>query len=284
MNHRADAHGDGPGGFYEGISAPHGSRIMRDREHGRVGLAGQPRAAHVVTAAPAGSEARAFRENHDPPAVGQPAPALLERLLEGAGGGAAVDRDRAHHRESPAEEGHAQQLALEDPDLWRKNDLIGQRFPCRLMLGQDDARVAGKVFAPDHAIAHPANYRGHSNDQMRPSRDNAIAGNRSEGEGEQRDDGEDERDREPEHLINDRTQERDGQTHATMWRTAAARSAKTGVPSGSPPAALVLAPLPVSTSIGCAPAAAAACRSRSESPTLGTPATSTLNRWAMSMT
>src|SRR5207342_2267995 len=34
--------------------------------------------------------------------------------------------------------------------------------------------------------------------------------------------------------------------HATIWRTASARSANTGVPSGSPPAAWVLVPLPVS--------------------------------------
>ena len=44
----------------------------------------------------------------------------------------------------------------------------------------------------------------------------------------------------------------------------------------------VASPLPVSTSIGAAPTAAAACRSRSESPTLGTPFRSTLKRRAIS--
>ena len=52
--------------------------------------------------------------------------------------------------------------------------------------------------------------------------------------------------------------------------------------SGKSPSRSVFSPLPVSTSIGCAPTASAACRSRSESPMQGTPVMSTPKRWPIS--
>src|SRR4029079_14338275 len=132
------------------------------------------------------------------------------------------------------------------------------RFPRRLMLGEDDAGPRGKIAEPCYAIANAADYPGQVGYKMRPGRNDPVTRNRFEGESAQRNDGEHNGYREPEEFVDDRTHQCRESAHATILRTASARSAKTGVPSGNPPAVSVSAPFPVSTSIGLAPAAAAA--------------------------
>src|SRR4029078_10822075 len=65
---------------------------------------------------------------------------------------------------------------------------------------------------------------------------------------------------------------RSRQSSASSAEAANARSGKITVFRGNPPSRSVFSPLPVSTSIGCAPTVSAACKSRSPSPTQGTPA------------
>src|SRR5688500_11634884 len=106
---------------------------------------------------------------------------------------------------------------------------------------------------------------------MRPARGDAIAVEARKGE-RGKDDQEVKRgDDELQERVERRAQHDRNPVHCVRASTAAERSANIFVFSGRPPSALVFFPLPVSTSTGSAPTAAAHCKSRKASPTAGTP-------------
>src|SRR5471030_1943906 len=146
------------------------------------------------------------------------------------------------------------------------------------MLGQDHHRFSGNVFAAAHFVADAEQIYRQPGGKARPTGDDLPARNAQQRRDAHHqhpighdDDGK-------QNLVDEGAQE----NHAASARAAAARSRCISVPSGRPPDFCVGSPLPVSTRIGLAPAALAACRSRRESPIAGTPTSATLKRSAIS--
>src|SRR6267143_5412706 len=100
--------------------------------------------------------------------------------------------------------------------------------------------------------------------ESRPARDDAVAPHARQRKRGKRDEGIGRRDDE----LRERKEARAEPRHGARYSANAARSGKTCVPGGRWSSACVFCPLPVRTSTGRAPAAAAACTSRSASPTM----------------
>src|SRR6185312_6516223 len=79
-----------------------------------------------------------------------------------------VDGDGGEHREAPAEQRYPQQLLLEDPDLWREDDLECQRFPRRLVLREDDERPARHALHAPNDVAYSTDPLRGAHDEPRP--------------------------------------------------------------------------------------------------------------------
>ena len=216
----ADAHGDLTGIFQERVTRPDMAGVVRHRNHRRTGLDREPGAAQLVGPPLARREPVALGEDHDPEPLREPLAPLLEGLPERLHAGAALDGDGAHHGQAPAEERHPQELALDHPDLRRQEDLKRERLPGRLVLGEDDAGLSGEVLQSAHFVVDAAERAGQPDHHARPDGDEAVAGQRVQGKGEQRqqrpDDGQ--------CRLHQEEQQRAHNDHAMIARTAAARS------------------------------------------------------------
>ena len=210
-------------------------------------------------------DARSFRENDDPVASFQPFATLIDHLTQRVLAGLAVDRDHLYRSERPAEEGDHQQGLLQHEDLVGKNRLQTDRFPGRLMLGEDDRRRARDVLPPDDAVVQSENVAADRHEAGAPDGDEPEAHAHRQDNGQCHQKAERRGDQGGEDQVDDGPD--DGNHVLRMCSTAAVRSLKTRVPAGRLPSASVFSPLPVRTRMGSAPAVTAASRSRSESPT-----------------
>ncbi len=261
---RPDAHRDRAGALEKRVARPEQARVVRHRHDRRAARRGEPRAAELIGTALARTHAGALRKYHDPEALLEPFTAAPRDGPQSRDAARAVDGDRAHQREAPAEERDPQELALEHMHLRRKDQLERQRLPRRLVLGENHRRARRQVLAPFDAPADAEQRGGEPDDQARPAGNDLVAQHarqRKRRQGEQRVRWRDQDER-------SREQRRAHPRHGASCSANAARSANTCVPGGRLPSALVFLPLPVSTSTGRAPAAAAACTSRSASPTM----------------
>src|SRR5919204_5051341 len=162
--------------------------------------------------------------------------------------------------------------------LRRKDDLEGHRFPCRLMLRQDYRRPIRQVLASLDAPIDAEQRACQPDVEARPARDDAIAPHARQRKGGERK----ERIGRGDEDLREHKEARAEPRHGARCSANAARSAKTCVPGGRLPSACVFCPLPVRTSTGRAPAAAAACTSRSPSPTMYVSFSAMLKRRATS--
>ena len=126
------------------------------------------RRAQLVAAALAGFDARAFGENRNPKAVFFARQTLLHQLRSGFDAGFAVDADGFGHFQPPAEKGDFEQLFFRHIHLQREDFLQRQRFPAALVLGADNRRLGGDVFAPFDAVVEPDNVFQRPQQQSRP--------------------------------------------------------------------------------------------------------------------
>src|SRR5207245_11307851 len=131
-----------PGTLHESIARPEQTGVVGDWHDRRAARHREPGAADVVFAPLAGPHARALRKYHHPES-------LLEALAAAARDAAqrryatrAVDRDRAHQREPPAEKRDPQQLALQHQHLGREDLLEGERLPGGVGLAPDQRWAA----------------------------------------------------------------------------------------------------------------------------------------------
>src|SRR5260221_870526 len=279
-NERADDHLDDAGLLLESVAPPELTRVVGNRQDRRSGARGERGAADAVASPLAGRHARALGKARYPQARAQALRALLDDLLARRVPARAIDRDAANRHQAPADEGQPQQLLLHDPALRREAGLDEDRLPRRLVLRHDDRGFLRHLLPAAHLA-------GDAKAQLDPTQhDHGIGARGVEGavatEEAPRGDYEAER-----HGDGDRAdQEQDGAQRdhagAMSWRLASARSSKTSALAGIPPSARVFVPLPVSTRIGCAPTASAACRSLRLSPIAGTPLSSVWNRAAIS--
>src|SRR5262249_6213847 len=138
--------GDGARTLQESVARPDQAGVVGDGNDRRAGGGSEPRAADLVRPFLARRDAGAFGEDDHPEALREALLAALRHEAQRRMAAAAVDRDRAHQREAPAEEGYPQQLALEHVHLRRKEELEGERLPRRLVLGEDDRRALREVF------------------------------------------------------------------------------------------------------------------------------------------
>src|SRR5687768_8018711 len=276
---RADHHLHAAGVLAERVTRPVFARIVRHRQDGRAGTHREQRSADAVAPDLARSDARALGENRHPHSLREAPPALLHDLVARAVAAGAVDRDAADRVEAPADERQPEQLALDDPALRREAALHEERLPGRLVLGHRDHGIVRNVFPAFHLAGDGEAPFDPFEHHRRVVAGEEAARPPAEEPPERHEDAVHRRDGDPADEEGDRAQHAHA---ATRWRAASARLSKTCVLRGMPPSSRVRAPLPVSTRIGCAPTASAACRSFRLSPTTGTPFSSVWKRDAIS--
>src|SRR3954466_16029454 len=132
------------------------------------------------------------------------------------------------------------------------------------MLCEDHCRPSGQMLAPLDAPVDAEDRPREPDVEPRPTRDEVVAPHAGQGKGGEGH----ERIRRRDKDLHERKEARAEPRHGARYSANAARSANTCVPGGRLPSACVFWPLPVSTKTGRAPAAAAACTSRSASPTM----------------
>ncbi|KPY65061.1 hypothetical protein ALO94_201060 [Pseudomonas syringae pv. spinaceae] len=113
---------------------------MSNRQNRKDGVYRKCRAATRELADLAVRHTRAFREDQHPDAVLEQFVALLGDFPECSLRVVTVDGDGAQHGHRPAEEGHVQQLTLEDLAQWLEIRRQKEGFPRALMVGDDHAR------------------------------------------------------------------------------------------------------------------------------------------------
>ena len=146
------------------------------------------------------------------------------------------------------------------------------------MLGKDHCRASGQVLAAFHAPVDAENRSRQSDHEARPAGDDAIARHGRKRERGERQKGVGRSDEQQRQREESRAQRR----HGAKCSANAARSGNTCVAAGRFPSSRVFRPLPVSTSTGRAPAAAAAYTYLRASPTMYTSFSDTLKRRATS--
>src|SRR6266581_6657667 len=152
VDRRAYLHRYDPRALEKGLAAPEQSGIVRDRHHRNAAFHGEPGPAHMILAALAGSDPRAFGEDRNPETLREALMAEFRHAPERPGAAAAVDGDRAHQCKTPSEERNPQELALQYQYLRRENHLECERFPRRLVLGENHRGRARQVLNADHTI------------------------------------------------------------------------------------------------------------------------------------
>src|SRR5690606_32378364 len=244
---------------------PEHAGVVRDRQDRQTGVHRQGCTTAGKLALLPDRHTGAFRENQHPGAPLQTFLALLGYLAQSCLGVFAVDGDGLEQPHGPAEEGHAQQLALEHlgQGLEVRRDKEG--FPRALVLGEDYTGFGRNVFRPVNFIAQanqrlaqpygaaaPVLYHEAITLVERHERRKNQA-HQAPGKGSER----------QQEIEQWDAQGKRG-FHAALpskWSTTAARSSKTRVPGGSVPSR-VRRPLPVLTRQGSPPSNMPACRSR----------------------
>src|SRR5574343_661845 len=273
--------GFGHAGGDKGLARPQFAGIVRDRHNLAADMRCQVGATGLVALFLPRCDPGAFREDDDVETLLQALAPLGDDLIERILASVAVDRDHFHGRQPPAEEGNLEQFLLEDENAVgaaRHAVLQGHGFPGRLVLGQDDAGFLGHVFLADDLGPDTQDMFDAKLGSQAPEFAKTVGPDAAQ-QGAGDDDQRGRQHRPDDGVGHEQGGAYDVHAYLSLPRiasTAAARSANSSVFSGKPPSALVLTPLPVSTSMGWQPAAALACRSRRESPIEATPARSTL--------
>ena len=98
-----------------------------------------------------GLDASAFGKDQHPAALRQPLGAVLDDLLQRRTGIVAVDRYRAHHRQSPAKKRNPQQFTLEQDAQLRKQRGQKDRLPTCLLYTSPSPRDRTRSRMPSSA-------------------------------------------------------------------------------------------------------------------------------------
>ena len=125
-----------PGRLRNALRGQHRPALCATGTTGAPAAHGEPGAAGLVVAPRRPARCACLRERPRPRSPARGARGPLRDGAQRRAAARAVDRDRAHQREPPAEERNPQQLALQHQHLRREDELERHRLPRRLVLGR----------------------------------------------------------------------------------------------------------------------------------------------------
>src|SRR5690606_8845949 len=111
----------------------------------------------------------ALGEYQYPEALTQPLTADTVELLQRAAGLAAIDGDGFHQGKRPAEEGHVQQLLLDQLGLGCEYQLQEEGFPGALVVGEDYAGPVRDVLQSGNPVVDANHCPGQPDGQATPA-------------------------------------------------------------------------------------------------------------------